>query len=613
MKETAATLPTGAEEPELTVPRMADYEILGVLGEGGMGIVYKARDLRLDRFVALKMIRWGGSTRPEDLARFEAEAKAVAAIEHPNIVRIFEIGEYGGTPYCSLEFLAGGSLAERQGGKPLPAREAARVTELLAHAMTAVHRAGIIHRDLKPANVLYAADDTPKITDFGLVKRFEDESGRTRTGSILGTASYMAPEQARGEPNRIGPAADQYSLGAVLYELLTGRPPFRGVSVLDTLDQVRNNEPVPPSRLQPKLPRDLETICLKCLEKDPARRYPQVSALAEDLHRFASGEPIVARPVSAPERLGRWCLRNKVVAALTGVTLALLLTIVAGTVYGYLAPRRQNLALESANKRATRKQFEAEQKQRLAENVARFFHEQNRRALDTHVEMMNLLSSKLQHVPGIEDTRGAFLDKATKGVEVSAQAMIDIRQEIGSDPNDEQGNWRSLARSYQALANQNLQLHRFQDAFKQYQRMDEIVGQIAALTPDDPTARIRVAHCKRYLGYIAQHHLGDSLRAEKYYKQAIKLIEECLEKVPEQRRKERRSSETLPTRWACSPWVEMALGHLERAERFTGAKRVPRNVYGRTSEQHRVAQGAGGPLRTPRRALSSHESSGRGP
>ena len=431
MKETAATLPTGAEEPELTVPRMADYEILGVLGEGGMGIVYKARDLRLDRFVALKMIRWGGSTRPEDLARFEAEAKAVAAIEHPNIVRIFEIGEYGGTPYCSLEFLAGGSLAERQGGKPLPAREAARVTELLARAMTAVHRAGIIHRDLKPANVLYAADDTPKITDFGLVKRFEDESGRTRTGSILGTASYMAPEQARGEPNRIGPAADQYSLGAVLYELLTGRPPFRGVSVLDTLDQVRNNEPVPPSRLQPKLPRDLETICLKCLEKDPARRYPQVSALAEDLHRFASGEPIVARPVSAPERLGRWCLRNKVVAALTGVTLALLLTIVAGTVYGYLAPKRQNLALESANKRATRKQFEAEQKQRLAENVARFFHEQNRRALDTHVEMMNLLSSKLQHVPGIEDTRGAFLDKATKGVEVSAQAMIDIRQEIG--------------------------------------------------------------------------------------------------------------------------------------------------------------------------------------
>ena len=182
--------------------------------------------------------------------------------------------------------------------------------------MHVAHEHKVIHRDLKPANVLFAADGTLKITDFGLVKRLEGDSGQTRSGSILGTPSYMAPEQARGESQKVGPAADQYALGAILYELLTGRPPFQGTSVLDTLDMVRNKEPVPPSQLQPKTPRDLETICLKCLEKDIARRYPDVLALAEDLRRFRAGEPILARPVSDAERLWRWCLRNRRVAGL---------------------------------------------------------------------------------------------------------------------------------------------------------------------------------------------------------------------------------------------------------------------------------------------------------
>ena len=190
--------------------------------------------------------------------------------------------------------------------------------------MEVAHRRGIIHRDLKPANVLIAADGTLKVTDFGLVKRLEGDSSQTRSGSILGTPSYMSPEQAKGETHKVGPAADQYALGAILYELFTGRPPFQGTSVLDTLDQVRKKEPVPPSQLQPKMPRDLETICLKCLEKDPARRYADVAALAEDLRRFQAGEPIVARPVSGPERFWRWCLRNQGVAAL-GAAVAVLL------------------------------------------------------------------------------------------------------------------------------------------------------------------------------------------------------------------------------------------------------------------------------------------------
>ena len=214
----------------------------------------KQSKARLDRFVALKMIRAGAGARAQDLARFEAEAQAVAAIEHPNIIQIFEIGEHGGMPFCSLEYLSGGSLARQIGAKPQPPAEAARVVLTLARAMVVAHERGIIHRDLKPANVLLSKDGTLKITDFGLVKRLEDNSSQTRTGAILGTPNYMSPEQANGETHRIGPATDQYALGTILYELLTGRPPFHGTSALETLDQVRKKEPVPPSQLQPKVP-----------------------------------------------------------------------------------------------------------------------------------------------------------------------------------------------------------------------------------------------------------------------------------------------------------------------------------------------------------------------
>ena len=355
-----------------------------------MGIVYKARQQRLDRFVALKMIRAGAGARPEDLVRFETEAKAVAAIEHPNIVKIFEIGEHDGLPYFSLEYLAGGSLAKKIGGKPQPVDEAARIVEVLARAMHVAHQHKVIHRDLKPANVLFAADGTLKITDFGLVKRLESDSGQTRSGSILGTPSYMAPEQARGESQTVGPAADQYALGAILYELLTGRPPFQGTSVLDTLDMVRSKEPVPPSQLQPKTPRDLETICLKCLEKDIARRYPDVLALAEDLRRFRAGEPILARPVSDAERLWRWCLRNRRVASLSAAVALLLLIVAAGSAIAAVIFGQKNQALGRPTPWPKRS-AEAERKQKLAVAAARAANEQNRSAVDAEVELIRLL------------------------------------------------------------------------------------------------------------------------------------------------------------------------------------------------------------------------------
>jgi WD40 repeat protein/tRNA A-37 threonylcarbamoyl transferase component Bud32 len=304
------------------------YQILAELGRGGMGVVYKACQTRLHRLVALKMILAGSHAREDDLARFSAEAEAVAGLRHPNIIQIYDVGEQDGLPYFSLEFVEGGTLADRLDGTPWQAPRAAELVETLARAVHAAHEKGIIHRDLKPGNVLLTADGTPKITDFGLAKRLDQQSDRTRTGTIMGTPSYMAPEQAGGRRDQLGPVTDAYALGAILYELLTGRPPFQGPTPLDTVLQVVNQEPVPVRQLQPRVPRDLETVCLKCLQKDPARRYPSGVELAEDLRRFRAGEPIRARPVGGLEKLQRWCRRNPLVA---GLTLTAAVLLLAGT------------------------------------------------------------------------------------------------------------------------------------------------------------------------------------------------------------------------------------------------------------------------------------------
>jgi WD40 repeat protein len=315
----AGTIPAAAAPA-----RLDKYEILEELGRGGMGIVYKARDESLKRLVALKMIRAGVQAEPSQRSRFQTEAQSVARLQHPHIVQIHEIGEHAGLPYLVLEYVDGGSLAARLAGTPLPLTEAVALVETLAQAMHIAHQHGIVHRDLKPANVLLSRDGVPKITDFGLARLLDGETGHTQTGTVLGTPSYMAPEQAAGQPAAVGPLADVYALGAILYETLTGRAPFIGASVLETLEQVRSREPLAPSSLRPKLPRDLETICLKCLRKEPGRRYASARDLAEDLARFRKGEPIRARPVGTPEKLARWCRRNPALAAVGAVALVAL-------------------------------------------------------------------------------------------------------------------------------------------------------------------------------------------------------------------------------------------------------------------------------------------------
>jgi serine/threonine protein kinase len=340
---------TKVEQPgQVKIP---GYEILGQLGRGGMGVVYQARHLGLNRVVALKMIQGSREISPEELGRLRAEARAVAQFKHPNIVQVYDVGEHEGLGYFSLEFVDGGTLDEKLERKPLPPQKAAELVETLARAIHSAHEKQIIHRDLKPGNILLTHDGVPKIADFGLAQEMNSDGQAGDERRAVGTPCYMAPEQAYGNTADLGPPTDVYALGSILYEILTGRPPFMGANVMETLTQVVTAEPVPPSRLQPRCPRDLETICLKCLEKPPSKRYATALELADDLRRFLHGEPIHARTMGRAERLWRWCRRNPIAASL-------LLTVSLGSAFGmvHLSRLSQDLvhstALEGARQEA---------------------------------------------------------------------------------------------------------------------------------------------------------------------------------------------------------------------------------------------------------------------
>jgi hypothetical protein len=413
-----------------------------------MGVVYKARQTRLNRVVALKMILAGDHAGADDLARFKTEAEAIARLHHPNIVQIFEVGDHKGLPFLSLEFCTGGSLAARLKHQLLPPREAAQLVETLARAVQAAHEEKVIHRDLKPANVLLAASPgtpagaappanavrltlgsytltaLPKITDFGLAKKLDEAAGQTQSGAVMGTPSYMAPEQAGGKVREIGPSADVYALGAILYELLTGRPPFRAATSLDTILQVLTKEPVPVRALRPAVPCDLETICLKCLQKATGQRYASAAALADDLERFLRDEPIQARPVGRLERGWRWCRRNPVVAALTAGAAALFVIAAVAVVLNMQQSREGEEVREIAQaavdelgqtkgklSQAVREQAAKEEAQRKQawENRRRAYPEDMRTAwlaLDQNrLDEARDLLGRHRPVPGQEDYR----------------------------------------------------------------------------------------------------------------------------------------------------------------------------------------------------------------
>jgi tetratricopeptide (TPR) repeat protein len=445
-------------------PEVAGYQILGLLGRGGMGVVYQARQLALNRLVALKMILGGANASPQQLARFHLEAEAIAGLQHPHIVQVYEVGQHAHGPYLALEFIDGPSLDENLAGHPRPPRQAAQMVETLARAVHTAHLRGVIHRDLKPANVLLTRDGLPKITDFGLAKRLGEEERRTWTGSILGTPSYMAPEQAAGKTKEIGPLADVYGLGAILYHLLTGRPPFGAASVLETLQQVQFQEPVAPTRLQRKVPRDLETICLKCLQKEPRKRYGSALDLAEDLRRFLAGEPIRARPVGPLERVRKWARRRPTAAALIVLTGLAVVGLAAGLAWHTARLRSERDAAERNLRRALR-------------------------AVDQM--LTEVAEEQLAEEPRMEEKRRILLEKA-----------LAFYQEFLEEKRADPGVRRETGRAYKRMGAILRLLGRYNRARAAYEQAIALLRQLAADFPLEPAHREELAACYNDLGEV---------------------------------------------------------------------------------------------------------------
>ncbi len=375
-----------------------DYEIAREIARGGMGVVFRARQISLNRAVALKMILAGQLADENDIKRFYIEAEAAANLDHPGIVPIFEVGQHEEQHFFSMAFVEGRSLAERLADGPMPPREAAALLLDVTTAVEYAHSRGVIHRDLKPSNILIGADGNPRVTDFGLAKRVQGDSGLTGSGQIMGTPSYMPPEQAAGRRGEVGPPADVYALGATLYCMVTGRPPFQAATAMDTVLQVLSDDPVPPRRLSASIPRDLETISLKCLEKEPGKRYASAAALAEDLRRFLVGEPIAARPVGPTERSWRWCRRNPWLAGAVGLAAAALVVVVS---LALLYADRQTRLAASEGRRADEQTRHSEEQARAAAKLKDALAQSNRRLALLNLQRGQAACDQGQIGPGL--------------------------------------------------------------------------------------------------------------------------------------------------------------------------------------------------------------------
>ncbi len=412
-----STLPANATVAQVFPNRIGQYEVLSEVGRGAFGIVYRARDARLNRTVAIKVLLAGAEATEGDLARFRSEIEALGSLQHPNIVQVYDTGLCNGAPYLVMELIEGGSLASQIRGQPRKAREAAQLIEILARAVHAAHQKGIVHRDLKPANVLIAQDGSLRITDFGLAKRLDRSLGISQTGQALGTPSYMAPEQASGKIHEVGPPADIYALGSMLYELLTGRPPFRGPDVLAVLEQVCNSEPLSPSRLVARLPRDLCTICLKCLEKDPRRRYASAAALADDLHYFLEDQEIVARPAGKLEHL--WKLARRYPWQAAAITTSSLLVILAALVFVQYRNRKiVDLERSREMERGEREIIVARLEREKEEQARRFAQQEHGTSLEALDGILDLvIDGPLSNRSGLEPLYRELLSYYVKLIE----------------------------------------------------------------------------------------------------------------------------------------------------------------------------------------------------
>jgi serine/threonine-protein kinase len=559
--------PAPKKKKSRELPKVPGYEILSELGRGGMGVVYKAKQTRLNRLVALKMVLAGGHASPAQLARFDQEARSVARLQHPNIVQIYEIGEQEGLPYFSLEFVDGGTLEQLIDRHPQPPRAAAEILETLARTMQFAHEQNVIHRDLKPANVLltrslprgtgsvsvapgsrshvshsHSGDSlaesaalgplTAKITDFGLAKAVEEVgSQNTASGTILGTPSYMAPEQARGEVSALGPLCDLYSLGAILYELLTGRPPFQGATLLETLDQVRHREPVLIRQLQPNVPADLETICLKCLQKESSKRYANCGELADDLARFLAGHPILARPVSGPERFWRWCRRNPRVAGLSAASVLFLVCTAVVSLWAAVAMSKKNDEIAAQNEVIKGEKEEAETARKAAvasEKVAVEAEKkstENSRLASTQAAValttLQKLIAKVQNDTGLDSTPETIEFKK-RMMQIALEGVKDVSKRGEASTSQE----ATQAAAHMQLGVMLKQLGQSKEAMAEFNRVHEITKARVVIKQGTDASRRNLAATLLMLAEMDKELDRNMAAALSHNKEALALFED---------------------------------------------------------------------------------------
>jgi tetratricopeptide (TPR) repeat protein len=519
-------------------PSIPGLELIGVIGSGGMGVVFKGRQAKLDRDVAVKFLHETHRADPEQRDRFLQEARAIARLRHPHLVQVYEFGEVpaaGGTtshPYLVLEYVSGGNLADLLHGSPQQPKEAARLVETLADAIHYAHKQGVIHRDLKPANVLLAGEreselantesggDTwnsrtctshvrfpfPKVSDFGLAK-FATGADLTQTGDVLGTPSYMAPEQTVGKSGVLTAAVDVYGLGAILYEALTGRPPFLAETAIATVAQVRSEEPIPPRRLQPTVPRDLETICLKCLHKEPGRRYAGAQDLADDLRRFREGEPIKARRVGTGERIIVWCRRKPAMAGLLAALVLVFLAGGAGVLWQWQRAGRNAAAFRRERDTA---------------------HQETERA-EHHLQMVGERVEKLRRL-GVDLLRSPGQYRA--GQRILEQALGFYQDMLPEDLNDP-GVRMEAAELYRQVASIHHNLSQSDKAAEAYKEQAKLLSSLMAENPADKNLHIRLADSYRNRGNELRD-LGNVGEAREAYEQAVSLHKELVDDHPEE-------------------------------------------------------------------------------